>query len=61
MIIMDNYIDNLIDESVKEVVEANKNLPKGFVSASTTHLLDYSPVEGMQIQITVGYNLDEDE
>ena len=58
---MDSYIDNLIEEAVKEVVEVNKNLPKGFVSASTTHLLDYSPVEGMQIQITVGYNLDEDE
>lgn len=58
---MNNYINDLIEEAVKEVVEVNKNLPKEFVSASTTHLLDYTPVKGMQIQITVGYNLDEDE
>ena len=38
---MSSYIDNLIEEAVKEVVEVNKNLPKEFVSASTTHLLDY--------------------
>ena len=58
---MSSYIDNFIEEAVKEVVEVNGNPPKGFVSVSSTHLLNYSPIEGMQIQITVGYNLDEDD
>lgn len=58
---MSSYIDNLIEEAVKEVIELNGNPPKGFVAVSSTHLLDYTPIEGMQIRITVGYNLDEDE
>ena len=58
---MISYVDKLIEETVREVVEVNKNLSKGFISASATHLLDYPTIEGMQIRITVGYNLDEDE
>ena len=58
---MSSYIDNFIEEAVKEVVEISKILPKESVPTSSTLLFNYKPIEGMQIRIIVGYNLDKDE
>lgn len=54
-------MENFIEQICKEVYDLNQNLPEYCESASQTNLLSHKLYDGLQIKITVGYNLEEDD